>query len=120
MVFAPGVLLAQMIASRSEFRLSLALTTSLVVFTVRLQAAAAGTTSTAPISTVPPGGWGLATPRWSVAGAPALSPALMTGLPVCGKCVCVAPPLSASGPSSGFCPVMLPVVMPAIVQPVVV
>src|SRR6266540_3660909 len=40
-----------------------------------------------------------AKPRWSVAGASVLSPALMAGLPQSSACVKVGPPLFCSAPS---------------------
>jgi len=52
------------------------------------------------MSQVPP--CGRETPRWSVAVQLPLSPALIAGLPASRACVCVGPPLFASGPSSGF------------------
>ena len=42
-----------------------------------------------------------ATPRWSVTGQPALSPAFTAGLLTGSACVSVGPPLAASGPRRG-------------------
>src|SRR5262249_10215936 len=44
---------------------------------------------------------GRSPPRWSVAGAPVLSPRSMAGLPASRACVLVGPPLLASSPSCG-------------------
>src|SRR5262245_8390898 len=49
-----------------------------------------------------PSPWGRRTPRWSVAGAPAAAPASIAGLPASSACVCVLPPLAASGPRRGL------------------
>src|SRR5262245_8795102 len=61
--------------------------------------------SNAPISArglpVPSPSRGRATPRWSVAGAAALSPLSMAGLPTSRACVLVGQPLLARGPSLG-------------------
>ena len=51
--------------------------------------------SNAPISTAPTRG----NPRWSVAGAPVLVPALIAGLFDRSAIVCVGPPFHASAPS---------------------
>lgn len=56
-----------------------------------------GATSTEPTSNAVP--CGRVTPRWSVEGAPLLVPLSIAGLSACGRCVCVDPPLLASGPS---------------------
>src|SRR5439155_21469419 len=68
--------------------------------------------SNAPISQTaipsPSPSTGRATPRWSVAGQAALSPASIAGLPGSRACVLVGPPLSANGPSSGSVSVMSP------------
>jgi hypothetical protein len=57
--------------------------------------------SKAPLSQVPPGGWGRATPRWSAEGQRELSAESIAGLPSRSAWVSVGPPLSASGPSPG-------------------
>lgn len=65
-------------------------------------------------------------PRWSVGrGSPpaplasALLPASSAGLFASSAWVRVGPPLSASGPSFGSCPVMLCAVVPLMVAPAV-
>ena len=45
---------------------------------------------------------GRATPRWSTAGGGQPAAVSIAGLPTSSACVIVGPPLSASGPSSGF------------------
>ncbi|MBV6465969.1 MAG: hypothetical protein PGMFKBFP_01266 [Anaerolineales bacterium] len=58
--------------------------------------ASLSTYSYAPISQCAP--CGRATPRWSVAGQAASSPASIAAEPASRACVCVKPPLFASGP----------------------
>src|SRR5262245_56930248 len=97
MVSAPGALLARLIASRSDVPApaagsALPLSSSAVVVTTMRWL-----TSKAPMS-----GWASREkPRWSVAGAPALLPASMAGLPASRAFVWVGPPLSPSEPSFG-------------------
>ena len=55
--------------------------------------------SNAPMSQATP--CGLVTPRWSVSGQEALSPASMAGLPGSSAWVSMGPPLSCKGPRSG-------------------
>ena len=55
--------------------------------------------SYAPISLAAP--WGRPTPRWSVFGAAASSPASMAGLPDSRAWVSVGPPLSCNGLEAG-------------------
>ena len=61
-----------------------------VVLVVDVVDVSNGCTSTAPMSQAAPDG--REDPRWSVAGQPAAGPALITGLPGSGRCVCVTPP----------------------------
>jgi hypothetical protein len=86
------------------------------VCAVKLNGLGTACNSTEPMSTTP---WARGSPRWSVAGrpAPAGSPAFTTGLENDARCVCVGPPLLASGASSGSTPVRLlapPIVAPAV------
>jgi hypothetical protein len=53
-------------------------------------------------------------PRWSNDNASGFDPVSMAGLPESNACVCVGPPLLASGPSNGFWPVMLAVFVPKV------
>src|SRR5258708_10620406 len=82
--------------------------------------------STAPMSQRPPAGCGRVMPRWSltVQALPPLPgrvglPALMAGLPGSRPNVRVALPFEANGASCASCPMMLPMVVPVIVQPAV-
>src|SRR5215207_2376869 len=62
--------------------------------------------SYAPISQAAP--CGRVTPRWSVAGQPVFVPVSMAGEPASRAWVCVKPPLFASVPRLGSCPMMFP------------
>ena len=109
-VSEPTLSLAARITSRSESPVPSPRppsSSSSSVVTVKVVGFAAAA-SYAPMSTVLPARRGYPAPRWSVNnGAPAgptarkLDPASIAGLPPSKACVCVGPPLSASGPKRG-------------------
>src|SRR4029078_4075796 len=71
-------------------------------------------TSNAPMSVCAPTVRGNPAPRWSNDKASGFDPVSMAGVPESNACVCVGPPLLASGPNNGFCPVMLAVFVPKV------
>ena len=114
--FTPGLLFASTIASRSDKSPELILPSSSSVVVLTTSGVEIVKSSYAPISTVEFAIRATGLPRWSVVSpfSDVLLPRSMAGLPVSNACVCVGPPLNASGPSCGLIAVLLPIKLPLV------